>query len=237
MIGLPSSVIKGQVLGVSCHGVVGQIPMNGDRLWIVCPSYRDVPAFLILRDRILEVVGASPSLRQEAVRFVVIDDTGGVDHDICKLDALKDCTVITPPFNLGHQRAIVYGLRITVRDVQDDDIIVTMDADGEDQPEDIPRLLAPLLDAPGERNLLSIARRTKRRESARFQVMYFFFRIMFRALTGVTVRSGNFAAYRGLLAKRMLLHPSFDICYSSTLVSLDMAVVQVPCERGSRYAG
>ena len=68
-------------------------------------------------------------------------------------------------------------------------------------------------------------------------MMYFFFRILFRTLTGITVRSGNFAAYRGWLAKRMLLHPSFDICYSSTLVSLDMPVVAVPCARGSRYAG
>jgi hypothetical protein len=67
--------------------------------------------------------------------------------------------------------------------------------------------------------------------------MYFFFRIMFRTLTGVTVRSGNYAAYRGWLARRMLLHPSFDICYSSTLVSLDMLVTPVPCARGHRYAG
>ena len=35
----------------------------------------------------------------------------------------------------------------------------------------------------------------------------------------------------------MLLHPSFDICYSSSLVSLDEALVPVPCARGSRYAG
>jgi hypothetical protein len=35
----------------------------------------------------------------------------------------------------------------------------------------------------------------------------------------------------------MLSHPYFDLCYSSTLVSLDMNVVPVPCPRGSRYAG
>jgi len=35
----------------------------------------------------------------------------------------------------------------------------------------------------------------------------------------------------------MLLHPNFDICYSSTLVSLDMPVTPVPCARGRRYAG
>jgi hypothetical protein len=67
--------------------------------------------------------------------------------------------------------------------------------------------------------------------------MYILFRIMFRTLTGVTVRSGNYAAYRGWLARRILEHPYFDLCYSSSLVSLDLPVVPVPCPRGERYAG
>ena len=60
---------------------------------------------------------------------------------------------------------------------------------------------------------------------------------MFHTLTGTTVRSGNFAAYRGWLAKRILTHPYFDLCYSSTLVSLDVPVTPIPCPRGKRYAG
>jgi polyisoprenyl-phosphate glycosyltransferase len=82
-----------------------------------------------------------------------------------------------------------------------------------------------------------VARRTKRSESFRFRVMYFFFRILFRTLTGVTVRNGNYAAYRGWLARRMLRHPYFDLCYSSTLVSLDLPVTAVPIARGTRYSG
>ena len=82
-----------------------------------------------------------------------------------------------------------------------------------------------------------MARRTKRKESARFKVMYFTFRIMFRTLTGMTVRSGNYAAYRGWLARRMLRHPYFDLCYSASLISLDLPVTSVPCPRGERYAG
>src|SRR6202035_2790994 len=76
-----------------------------------------------------------------------------------------------------------------------------------------------------------------RRESIRFRLMYTAFRIIFWVLTGVSVRSGNFAAYRGWLARRMLAHPYFDLCYSSTLVSLDLGVTPIPCARGVRYAG
>ena len=145
--------------------------------------------------------------------------------------------MITPPFNLGHQRALVFGLRLILPEVLESDLIVTMDADGEDRPEDLPRLAEPLIATPDERGMLCIARRTKRSESLRFRILYVFFRAMFHTLTGTTVRSGNFAAYRGWLAQRMLTHPYFDLCYSSTLVSLDMAVTTVPCPRGKRYEG
>jgi hypothetical protein len=207
------------------------------QLWIVCPSYTDVEAFGILRTRILEVLHADPAHAARPVRFVVVDDTGGFDSEIETLDAFPDVTVITPPFNLGHQRAIVFGLRVIEPDIGDTDLVVTMDADGEDRPEDLPILLAPLLEPGANRSRLCIARRTKRSESLRFRVMYFFFRILFRTLTGVTVRNGNYAAYRGWLARRMLLHPYFDLCYSSTLVSLDLPVTPVPIPRGDRYAG
>jgi hypothetical protein len=211
--------------------------MNEMRLWIACPSYKDVASFLILRDRIREVLGSSASLPSMEVHFCVVDDTAGFDKEIDQLKAYEDVEVITPPFNLGHQRAIVYGLRRLLPEVGEQDLVVTMDADGEDRPEDLPRLIAPLIAAPDDRGLLCVARRTKRSESLRFRVLYLFFRTMFHTLTGKTVRSGNYAAYRGWLARRMLSHPYFDLCYSSTLVSLDMNVTPVPCPRGKRYEG
>jgi hypothetical protein len=207
------------------------------RLWVVSPCYRDVASFLTLRTHILRVLTAEPVVAPKDVHFVVVDDSAGYDNDIDQLKAFPDVRVITPPFNLGHQRALVFGLRLILPEVLESDLLVTMDADGEDRPEDLPLLIQPLLATPEEHGLLTVARRTKRSETLKFRVMYVFFRTMFHMLTGTTVRSGNFAAYRGWLAKRMLMHPYFDLCYSSTLVGLDMRVIAVPCPRGKRYAG
>ncbi len=206
-------------------------------LWIVCPSYDDVASFRHLREALIAEVDANPALAAFEVQFVVIDDTAGRDGEIAGLRDLADVTVVTPPFNLGHQRAIVYGLRIVDSQLADHDIIVTMDADGEDRPADLGRLLAPLLEREATSHVVSLALRTQRQESLQFRLMYACFKTLFRALTGVTVRNGNYAAYRGALAHGMLLHPYFDLCYSSTLISLDLDVVFVPCPRGTRYEG
>ncbi len=211
--------------------------MADAKLWIVCPCYRDVASFAILRTRILEIVKDQTALARLAVRFIVVDDTAGYDIDIRRLDEYEDVRVITPPFNLGHQRALVYGLRLMLPDVEEADLVVTMDADGEDRPEDLPRMLAPLMTTLDQPGMLCVARRTKRTESLKFRFFYIIFRAMFQTLTGTTVRSGNYAAYRGWLARRMLSHPYFDLCYSATLVSLDIAVTPVPCPRGDRYEG
>lgn len=201
--------------------------------WIVTPVYRDVDSFELLRERLLEALGDDAA----GARFVVIDDTAGQDEEIARLEPHADVTVLRPPFNLGHQRAIVYALRKILPRIGDDDAVVTLDADGEDKPSDLPRLLAPLRDGDHLRRKVVLALRTKRRESLGFKVFYRLFRLLFRSLTGTTVRSGNFAAMPGSVAKRVLLHPTFDLAYSSAILALDIPVEYVPCERGERYKG
>ncbi|HEU5252393.1 MAG TPA: glycosyltransferase [Solirubrobacterales bacterium] len=206
------------------------------RTWIFTPIYRDVRSFRILRERLLEVLASDPEASGE-VRFLAIDDTAGQDPEVESLASFADVTVVYPPFNLGHQRALVYALRKTLPEIADEDAIVTMDADGEDRPEDLPRLLAELRAKPPSERPVVLALRTKRRESIGFKIFYRLFRLLFRSLTGATVRSGNFVAMPGSIARRALLHPTFDLSYSSAILALDLPTEYVPCERGERYEG
>jgi polyisoprenyl-phosphate glycosyltransferase len=205
--------------------------------WVVTPVYRDTGSFLILRERLLEVLAAEPGAARGPVRFVVIDDTAGQDPKIPGLEQLGDVTVLRPPFNLGHQRGIVYALRKMRPSIADEDAVVTMDADGEDRPEDLPRLLAALDDGDAPERHVVLALRTKRHEPPAFKILYRGFKLLFRSLTGATVRTGNYAVMPGGVAKRALLHPTFDLAYSSAILALDMPVTYVPCERGRRYEG
>jgi polyisoprenyl-phosphate glycosyltransferase len=205
--------------------------------WVVTPVYRDTGSFLILRERLLEVLSAAPETARGPLRFIVIDDTAGQDPEIAKLEPFGDVTVLRPPFNLGHQRGLVYALRKMLPRFADDDAVVTMDADGEDRPEDLPRLLAALDASAVPEHPVVLALRTKRHEPLPFKVLYRGFKLLFRALTGATVRTGNYAVMPGSVAKRVLLHPTFDLAYSSAILAIDLPITYVPCERGRRYQG
>lgn len=206
------------------------------RVWFFIPVYLDVESFLRLRAEILERLSSS-ALGPHEARLVVIDDSGGTDPQMRELASLSDVRVLTPPFNLGHQRALVFGLRKTEPEIRPEDIVVTMDADGEDRPEDLPELLAALVAKPTATRRVVLASRTRRDVTLAFQTLYFFFKILFRTLTGVVIRTGNYAAYRGWVVSQVLFHPHFDLCYSASLISLNLDVYYVPCPRGRRYAG
>jgi hypothetical protein len=205
------------------------------RVWIVCPCFFDTASFSRVREEATAVLRAVVPDAQ--LTFVLVDDSAGQDPDVAGMATLRDVQIVTPPYNLGHQGALVFALRGLGRALEQDDYVVTMDADGEDRPEDLGRLLAPLLATRDNLHKVSLAHRTHRAESATFKVLYSAFKLVFVALTGTVIRSGNFVAYRGWLLKQVIYHPHFDHCYASSFVSLPMQTELVPLPRGSRYAG
>ena len=205
-------------------------PMQ-EQLWVVSPMLLDTESFLRLRT---EVADACATRSLATPRFLVVDDSAGTDPEVDRLLGFDDVTVLTTPFSLGHQRALVYGLRYLAPHVAPEDVVVTMDSDGEDQPTDLPRLVEELL---ASNNALVLAQRTQRTESLVFRLMYLAFRVLFRVMTGRTIRSGNFAAQRASSLVATIDHPSFDLCYSATLLAMRRPSSTVPCARGERFAG
>lgn len=208
-------------------------------IWIVLPCFLDSHSFRVVREQIrqqrLEV-----AFNARQVQFLLIDDSAGADGDLAAcLD--EDTDIIRCPFNLGHQRALVFGLRILCEkhEMEDEDFIITMDADGEDKPEDIPRLLSRLTQAhshmqgPG----LVLANRGRRYASFRFKIMYAGFQSLFFVLTGTRITSGNFCAMRYSVLSRVIFHPFFDQCFSSSLHKIPISREAIRCDRGRRISG
>jgi polyisoprenyl-phosphate glycosyltransferase len=104
--------------------------------------------------------------------------------------ALESIHVLTLRRNLGHQRAIAIGLAAAHEHFRPSAVVV-MDGDGEDAPDDVPRLVAALR-ACGGRNIV-FAERRRRAEHALFKAFYAAYRWGHRLLTGISVRVGNFS--------------------------------------------
>jgi len=204
-------------------------------LWLVTPCFFDAESFREMRDRARRAV--RHHLPHLTPHFVVIDDSGGQDRHLHDLSNAPDTTVLVSQYNLGHQDAIVFSLRSMAAQLATEDFVITLDCDGEDIPEHIPLLIRALESAGTDLYAIALAQRTKRKESLAFKAFYLIFKAFFLALTGLTIRTGNYAAFRGSFARNTLFHPSFSYCYSSSLIAMPFKRVLVPLPRGQRYYG
>lgn len=158
---------------------------------ILIPVYNDWTSLALLLPR-LEAALSSAGRNADVL---VIDDgsTQEMDADFPEgpWSALGHVRVLKLRRNLGHQRAIAVGLAY-VEDLLKPAAVVVMDGDGEDDPNDVPRLLERM-EFEGNR-LIVFAERTRRSESFAFRLGYQGYRLLHRLLTGIAVRVGNFSA-------------------------------------------
>ncbi len=104
--------------------------------------------------------------------------------------ALSAIEVLELRRNLGHQRAIAVGLAF-VEERDSCGTVVIMDSDGEDDPQDVPRLLESYRAHDCQK--IVFAERRKRSETAVFRAFYMLYKLVYHLLTGRTVRYGNFS--------------------------------------------
>jgi polyisoprenyl-phosphate glycosyltransferase len=157
---------------------------------IALPLFNDWSALGLL----LPTVDAALAAQGLDASVLVIDD-GSTDEIPAELAAMSYRAVLSMRVlrlrrNLGHQRAIAIALAYIEQHVPCEAVIV-MDADGEDSPADIPRLVEQYRREQG--SMIVFAERRKRAETALFRLLYHAYRLLHRALTGYGVRVGNFS--------------------------------------------
>ena len=194
---------------------------------IVTPVFNDWASFTRLTadiDAALKSVDVDYSI-------LAVNDDSSIPPDTSKVTL--DGNLLHLTCNLGHQRAIAVGLAY-LADKEDFDAVIVMDADGEDKPEDIPRLIDTHRENP---EAIVVARRDKRSESGTFRMGYQIYRFMFRLFTGKHLPFGNFSIIPGDVVKRLVYQESIWNHLAATILKSRFEIVMLPTERGSRYAG
>lgn len=136
--------------------------------------------------------------------------------------------------NVGHQRAIAIGLSY-IADKECYDAVLVMDADGEDNPSDIDRLIDEMW--AHESNPIVFAQRTRRTEGIVFRMGYLGFLMLHRMLTGRGCDVGNFSIIPSRWLHRVVQTPELWNHYAASVLASKLPVSKVPCPRAERYAG
>ncbi len=175
--------------------------MSATPVAIVSPCFNEgstAIAFLEELEKVLKSINES--------FIVVIVDDSSTDSTLTQLNNFSFSSstlslhIISLKFNLGHQGAIYQGL-LYANSLPVSHVIV-MDSDGEDDPAAIPFLL--------EKKSYDIVEVTRGRRSERllFRVSYFFYKLLFRFITGNTMDFGNYCMINKKVLERVS-HTSF----------------------------
>lgn len=135
--------------------------------------------------------------------------------------------------NLGHQRAIAIGLA-HAHEHTGSDVVVVLDADGEDPPSGVPDLLAALDEATPR---VVFAQRVKRSEGLVFRVLYQVFKLLHRLLVGRRVEVGNFSAIPRPLLERIVSVSEIWNHYAAGVYKARIPTTMVPIPRAKRLLG
>lgn len=199
-------------------------------IYILSPIYNDWESYSILAQRI-ELL--QQNYTEYTFKFIAVND--GSDEDIPKFNYSLPYIQLNLKINVGHQRAIAVGLQYIHNEIKEFDYVIVMDSDGEDQPEDIPKLIEKAAGAKNKK--IVFAQRKRRQESLLFKTGYYIYKALFTFLTGQTINFGNFSIIpKGLLGK--IVHQS-NIWnhYSGSIIQAKTPYTKILLDRGKRYRG
>lgn len=205
-------------------------------LLVVIPVFNDWECINGVLPRLDAAMAAYEDVR--AVSVLLVDDSSTtapeIDFPVSDAKAISKVSILRLKRNLGHQRAIGIGLTYAHAKLECDAVVV-MDGDGEDRPEDVPRLLDGLREH--QHKAIVFAERERRSESLLFKVFYHLYRLIHVVLTGIAVRVGNFSAIPARYLENFAVISETWNHYAAAVFTTSLPRAQVPIARGERIAG
>lgn len=198
---------------------------------VVVPIYNDQEVIAELHRRLRPVLEAIT----DRYELILVDD-GSRDHSWEEMIQVRRSNehvrAVRLSRNFGQQSAIAAGLSLT-----SNDLIVLMDSDLQDRPEDIPTLIDALLADP--QAMMAIAQWEERKDSrAKLAVSRLFQRVSNTITEIHTVpRLGIFRVMKKSVVEELRNFPEKTATTVSLLYYIGSRYVAVPLKRDARFAG
>lgn len=196
--------------------------------FILAPCFNEQATIITFLTRLEEIL----SRIDEQFKIVIVDDCSQ-DNSLRLLSGFAFTAknilfdVLHLQFNIGHQGAIYQGLMYISG--QESGSVIIMDSDGEDDPAAIPDLLQHR-----DFDIVEV-KRGKRSEGLLFRCSYFFYKMLFRFVTGKTIDFGNYCLINKTIVDR-IKHTSF-IHLPAYLLKQKATTTSITYNRGKRIDG
>jgi glycosyltransferase involved in cell wall biosynthesis len=204
------------------------------RILIMIPNFNDWRSLELLIGKLDQVMHSY----QIESDLLIVDDGSTIPPRDCLAcgshRSLRRIETLRLRRNLGHQRAIAIGLA-HVEAKSACPAVVVMDADGEDDPADVPRLIAKCREEAFEK--IVFAERTKRSESVVFRLCYALFKLIHLVLTGIAVRVGNFSVIPRSRLQSLVVVSELWNHYAAAAFKSRQPMCLVPTQRATRLDG
>ena len=207
-----------------------------DDLWIVVPLLDDwASCQRLASDLDVALRDIDPTTK---LMLLIADDGSSTSlpdeaHRFSTLVRLRVSTTRTESTN-GHQASIARALRGLADSLDAESLVVVMDSDGEDSPNDVVRLVSRWQESSSP---VITAERGKRSEALAFRSFYRVYRLVFRLLTGEVLANGNFMALSNRSVQQIVHRPSLGVHIAATVARFGGRSESVVCDRAHRYAG
>jgi hypothetical protein len=205
-----------------------------DKFLILIPVYEDWKALQLL----LPILDQELSAHALKADILIVDD-GSSEIDFkpethkC-FSSFETIEVLPLRRNVGHQRAIAVGLSYLEANQLCHPVVV-MDCDGEDNPSDVPRLIAECVAHQDQK--IIFAARTRRSESLSFKIFYQLYRLIHFLLTGVQVQVGNFSVIPAGVLRRLVAVSELWNHYAAAVYKAKLPIALIPARRNCRLEG
>ena len=204
------------------------------RLMVLMPVRDDWASASELVRRIDKTIAAYPC----STEILLVDDGSSQKYKEEDFEddflMIRSIRVLRLRRNLGHQRAIAIGLA-HIQESSTCDAVLVMDSDGEDTPNGVLDLLNAYAIGPDRTAIF--AKRSRRSESLAFRLFYYLYRVVHKALTGVSVRVGNFSILPSQHLTTLVAMPELWNHYAAAVFRSGLPFTMIPIPRGTRIAG
>ena len=156
------------------------------------------------------------------------EDRQGVEFNFKKIKFVK---ILNMKKNKVHQRCIAAGLKYICNN-EDFDMVIVMDADGEDRPEEINDFFRVSKENP---NVTITGNRFKRSEGIIFKTLYEIHKILTFIFTGKLVKFGNFTCLPKKHVLQLIEKSYLWNTYSSSVLRTINDRLSISSTRGKRY--